>query len=873
MRALENLDGESASALEGMAVYRKAVTGNGIALLLRPELALGHFLSALSSRFLLVQRAGWYSLNPVVREIALHRLKTQTHRIQVAHRAAAGFYTRHFAARQIVNAGSLGGAFVEARYHLVQADEMAELAEIAQRFGDHLRSLYGWVTPEVRGEGRRDEIIGVLSAYLQDGGPKGTEYYLARLLYSRNHPGDGERALSHSRRSTGPQSPAEAWVLRLRLEAKVAGIESMLRAARVGFSEVSRDANLFAVYQVAADQLALADRTPEAIDLVQEGISKIPPENGLFSLYLAGADLLATTGELGDAILLLREGLVAVPKDDLFYLYVRAAQLLVAEGNVEIAVGLLVDGIDRVSPNKGLSAVYETLAELLVNEEGVDSAVNLLKQGAARIPWNKGLFGIYRDMADYLIGAGRDDDAVQALDLGLRSLPTGIERERLQSKIVRIHNQKRATRRTDAALVTGCDSSREAPSPHAVALLSPPAAGRLSILTVGTEWESRHGGLSTFNRDLCIELAAAGHRVICVVPEATDKERSTAETSGVQLICPAAQPGLEGTELLLTTALPPDFEPALVIGHDRKTGPHARALTQRYAHAKFVLFLHTRPEDIEWHKDKLGPDDAATTSEQRKRMQETLASSAALVVGVGPVLATSARTLVYLAKPSPIVHQLDPGFRLVDRPADLPPESQCLLLGRAEDFSLKGLDIAARALGEVTRRNRLDMPPRLIVRGAPIGTGVALRAQLIALGGGELEVEVRNYSPDVELLRRDIQNASLVLMPSRSEGFGLVGLEAIAANTPVLLSSRSGLAKLLSTRLGQHAHVAIVDTYEDLAASSQEWERNIEGVLIDRQAAFLRAQTLRGKLKDIFDWPSAIRLLEGAWEPLLGGSS
>jgi len=393
---------------------------------------------------------------------------------------------------------------------------------------------------------------------------------------------------------------------------------------------------------------------------------------------------------------------------------------------------------------------------------------------------------------------------------------------------------------------------------------------RLSILAVGTEWDSRHGGLSTFNRDLCIELASAGHSVVCVIPKASELERIAAESAGVHLASPREEPGLEGTEkLLLATPLPDGFHPDLIIGHDRKTGPHANVLTQRFERTKFVLFIHTRPEDIEWHKDKLGPDDAATTAETRKRQLQQLASSAAIVVGVGPALATSARSLVYLATPQPVVHQMNPGFRTIKRPSGLPPEIHCLLLGRAEDCKLKGLDIAAMALGEVTRRDKLMSAPRLVVRGAPIGTGRELREELVAFGGGTLNVEVRDYSPDTERLQQDVLMASLVLMPSRSEGFGLVALEAIAAKTPVLVSDRSGIAALLNESLGKNAQSMIVKTRDDLTWSAKEWERHIEAALVDRGAAFARAQGLQEELKGILDWKDAIYQLELAWAPLL----
>ncbi len=827
VRALESLDGSSASTLEGLAVFREAITRDGITRLLSPGLPLDQFLAALSSRFLIEQRAGWYSLNPVVREISFHRLKGNRQAAGAAHRAAASYYTRHFAAKQIVNAGALGGAYVEARYHLVQSDGLVELSEIAHRFGKHLRSVYGWVTPAARGGGRRDEIIGVLSAYLQTEGPKAMEYHLARLLYLRQRPGDHQRALEHVRRSCGPQSPTDAWVLRLRLEV-TGGVEPMMKVARQAISTVPADANLFAIYLAAADQLALTNRIPEAISLIEEGIANIPPERGLHSLYLAEADLLAGIGQLDEAILLLRQGLTTIPaQNNVAWLYTRAAELLITKDRTGDAVVLLKEGILRIPPSNFLHRLYVVLAKTLVDTD-------------------------------------RKEDAVSVLREGLRRIPTGSSRNTLQEEMKRILETDATAMRSDAIMTTTTGT----PITSDVA-----TERRVNILAVATEWESRHGGLSTFNRDLCIELAVAGHQVVCLVPQATSQECESAKRAGVRLVSPTADLGLEGTErLLLDTPLPYDFDPNLIIGHDRKTGPHAKVLAQRFRKAKFILFVHTRPEDIEWHKDRLGPDDAATTAEERSRLQRQLASASDLVVGVGPTLAMSARSLVYLASPQPVVHRLDPGFRAASRPVDVPPEIQCLLLGRAEDCELKGLDIAARAMGAVTKRNKLTTAPRLVVRGAPIGSGMRLREQLVALGDGKLMVDVHDYSPDVERLQEDILMASLILMPSRSEGFGLVALEAIAANTPVLVSDRSGIAALLSERFGNDARGMIVETRDDLNWSAQEWERSIEAVLLDRAAAFARAQTLRERLGSILNWRDAIRRLEAAWTPLLAGS-
>ena len=98
----------------------------------------------------------------------------------------------------------------------------------------------------------------------------------------------------------------------------------------------------------------------------------------------------------------------------------------------------------------------------------------------------------------------------------------------------------------------------------------------------------------------------------------------------------------------------------------------------------------------------------------------------------------------------------------------LPPAIRCLVLGRMEDYQLKGLDLAAKALGCVVASWKQGNPPKLVVRGAPVGTDAELRARIgIDSDPTELDVVVRHYSADEIEIRNDLREASLVLMPSK----------------------------------------------------------------------------------------------------------
>ncbi|MFI9583495.1 glycosyltransferase [Streptomyces sp. NPDC052236] len=88
--------------------------------------------------------------------------------------------------------------------------------------------------------------------------------------------------------------------------------------------------------------------------------------------------------------------------------------------------------------------------------------------------------------------------------------------------------------------------------------------------------------------------------------------------------------------------------------------------------------------------------------------------------------------------------------------------------------------------------------------------------------------------------------ATLALMPSRAEGFGLVGLEAVAAGTPVLVSGRSGLGMLLREILppAEAARAVVPVTLHD-TDDVMRWGHQIAAVLRDPVAAFATADRIR----------------------------
>ncbi|MFE7136207.1 glycosyltransferase [Streptomyces sp. NPDC057644] len=427
------------------------------------------------------------------------------------------------------------------------------------------------------------------------------------------------------------------------------------------------------------------------------------------------------------------------------------------------------------------------------------------------------------------------------------------------------------------------ETAAEAPATEGGAAAKPePVVGDerpAVVLSVATEWSSAHGGLSTFNRDLCRSLASSGAQVFCVVLDANPADVADARQAGVTLVPAPERPGAsEDVRLTSRPSLPPGTVPDLVLGHGRITGPAALKLHEDfYPSARRLHFLHMSPDTIEWYKPGRA-NDAALRAEERTMIERQLGRSAHRVVAVGPRLHEEFVAEFKTSDGRPPL-RLDPGFdgsRVLD-PATprTPPEGRplrVLFLGRVDDARLKGVDLAAAACAQAetwlheagTRRG-----VRLIVRGAPVTDADRARGEIqLQSASNRLEVVVRVYTAEQERIDDDLDIASLVIMPSRQEGFGLVGLEAITRGIPVLVSSRSGLADLLREALGEErAGPFVVEMSGEDTKDTQTWARAISNRLMSRPAAFREAAELRTELAERIRWDQAAAVVLGEAVP------
>jgi D-inositol-3-phosphate glycosyltransferase len=127
------------------------------------------------------------------------------------------------------------------------------------------------------------------------------------------------------------------------------------------------------------------------------------------------------------------------------------------------------------------------------------------------------------------------------------------------------------------------------------------------------------------------------------------------------------------------------------------------------------------------------------------------------------------------------------------RAVGLPAAEQVVLfVGRIQP--LKGLDLAVEVLG------RLPGAPLLVVVGGPSGPGGAAYQASVVRRAAELGLagRIRWVPPQPhEMLASYYRAADVVLVPSRSESFGLVALEAAACGVPVVATAVGGLRTLV----------------------------------------------------------------------------
>ena len=318
---------------------------------------------------------------------------------------------------------------------------------------------------------------------------------------------------------------------------------------------------------------------------------------------------------------------------------------------------------------------------------------------------------------------------------------------------------------------------------------------KLKVTLLGSEWGSIKGGLSTINRELAIQLAKNDDvEVSMYLPWYSEEDKRAAAEFKVCLLKAKKKPGFEAIDWL--SAIPRHHSMDVVIGHGIHLGQQVPAIKELLPDCKWIQVVHTDPEELGMFKDYADP---TVKGEKKHQAEVELCKLADQVVAVGPKLTEAFACYLRSCGKDQDVINLTPGifseFANINQAADGRGTFRVLVFGRGdgEDFRVKGYDIAARAVAKLKEE---ECSVKLVFVGAPNGEEEKVKERFLKEGILPIQLIVRS-AKDREQLAEQFYEADLVIMPSRTEGFGLAALEALSAGLPVLVSDNSGIGKAL----------------------------------------------------------------------------
>ena len=392
----------------------------------------------------------------------------------------------------------------------------------------------------------------------------------------------------------------------------------------------------------------------------------------------------------------------------------------------------------------------------------------------------------------------------------------------------------------------------------------------IKVTLLGSEWNSSEGGLSTLNRELAIYLSKHPKvEVTLLVPEGVckDNEKREAGNYGITIVESKEQTGYDPLDWLISP--PNDLSIDVIIGHGKKLGRQVQGIRNcaEFKNCKWVQVVHIAPEDLGKFKDYTNP---TSKGERKHQVEVDLCKRADLVMPVGPRLTEFYSSYLQRYKKEMDMLSFTPGlfereFGDLEQDVNNNADFKVLIFGRGdkEDFELKGYSIAAKAFTDP----RLEKKPyQLIFVGAPKEKEEQeeFKERLLECGIAKEQLIVRTFIENRDSLKDTLCEVDLAIMPSKSEGFGLVALEALSAGLPILVGSRSGFAKALENV--PHGNTCIVYSH-----NPAEWAKAIEAVRVRHGMRLREIKTLKASYGEMYSWRKQCDVLvERMWKMIHG---
>jgi glycogen(starch) synthase len=357
------------------------------------------------------------------------------------------------------------------------------------------------------------------------------------------------------------------------------------------------------------------------------------------------------------------------------------------------------------------------------------------------------------------------------------------------------------------------------------------------------------GGLETLAGALALALGERGHQILVV----TNHHR----------------PGLSATEAYRGIAIHRfPFSAVLMAGEAGSVGGLGEVrqgiaeLKRRFA--PDLIHLQMPPISLSWffHLVTLAASPApwvatlhgsvATYKTGPDTLLRRSLGGAGWVSAISAAVLAEARQLVpEISARSSVIHNAEPA-PAVD-PSD-PPDGAACVLGVGRLARDKGFDLALQAFASV--RPRVPWARFVVAGGGPDHDGLRRLAARLDLDG---VVELPGWvSPEeVPSLMRA---ATVVVVPSRDEGFGMVALEAALMARPVVAFRVGGLPEVVA-----HGETGFLVEPEDPLALAER----IVFLLEHGDAAREMGRRARLRALEVFDWERCVNAYESLYRKLV----
>ena len=384
---------------------------------------------------------------------------------------------------------------------------------------------------------------------------------------------------------------------------------------------------------------------------------------------------------------------------------------------------------------------------------------------------------------------------------------------------------------------------------------------RLKVTLLSSEWRSSTDReVSTISRKLAIQLAKHPNVEVSVfLPKCSEEDKRNAASHKIQLVEAGELPGYE--PLFSLSSLPRDHDVDCVIGHGVHLGKQIQ-LIKRNTDCRWIQVVHSVHEEVGMYKN----------IPEGQRLQQTevkLCKMADEVVAIGPKVAEAYKRFLCSAKEEKTILDLTPGvfseFLNVAQATDERRTFCVLVIGSGdscEDFNVKGFNMAAEAIAELK-----DASYQLKFLYSQREKAEEIADKLLQHGISRNQLIVRSINDSRDVLANLFCEVDLAIMPSRTEGFGLPGLEALSAGLPVLVSGNSGLGEALKeVPLGSQC---VVDSEDP-----KDWAREIKAVCQKSRTVRLQeSKLLRDCYQETYEWEKPCKILVEKMQNLALGKS